>query len=365
MRFRDQSLVHSTVLRAVRDALRAADLTPSLENSTPWRTGAPAMFGPTAHGGPLSGADPEPSAAHPLSAARFVDFFRNQIPAAAQDRFNYQAVRQAIQRVVPDLAESAEHTDGAPVSSQHGSAAAGVQSPTAQTPGLSGPGVPPESAEATLPVPARRNPLLQVHNSYIVTEDEHGLVIVDQHALHERVMFEALLARVVGISDRPGDATGQDGSASGVGRPLESQQLLTPVVIKVSPAAAARLDDLRPLLERIGIDARALGPDAVGVHAFSSFLFERNVDPVEFLSDFFERAEAEGFVPGSEQALHEVLDMMACKAAVKAGDRMSPTELDDLLKLRDLVERGASCPHGRPTSIRLTMRELERRFGRS
>jgi DNA mismatch repair protein MutL len=63
--------------------------------------------------------------------------------------------------------------------------------------------------------------------------------------------------------------------------------------------------------------------------------------------------------------MHEVLDMMACKAAIKAGDRMSERELDDLLKLRELVERSSNCPHGRPTSIRLTINELEKRFGRS
>jgi DNA mismatch repair protein MutL len=57
--------------------------------------------------------------------------------------------------------------------------------------------------------------------------------------------------------------------------------------------------------------------------------------------------------------------MMACKAAVKAGDHMSDTELGDLLRLRDLVERSSNCPHGRPTSIRLTIRELEKRFGRT
>ncbi|MBY0262072.1 MAG: hypothetical protein K2Q20_06990, partial [Phycisphaerales bacterium] len=68
--------------------------------------------------------------------------------------------------------------------------------------------------------------------------------------------------------------------------------------------------------------------------------------------------------PAGEQALHEVLDMMACKAAVKAGDRLSDRELGDLMKLREVVERSSNCPHGRPTTIRLTIRELEKRFGR-
>jgi DNA mismatch repair protein MutL len=66
-----------------------------------------------------------------------------------------------------------------------------------------------------------------------------------------------------------------------------------------------------------------------------------------------------------EAALHEVLDMMACKAAVKAGDRLSDAELAELLALRERVERSSNCPHGRPTSIRMSVAELYRRFGRT
>jgi DNA mismatch repair protein MutL len=205
-----------------------------------------------------------------------------------------------------------------------------------------------------LPLPEPKDRLLQVHNSYVVTQDEQGLLIVDQHALHERVMFEVLMARIVG-----------SGGAEGVGgRPLESQAMLVPAQVRVARSAGAKLEELRPILEKIGIAAELLSPEAIGVQAFPSFLFERGVDPGEFIAELFERADAEGFAPASEQALAEVLDMMACKAAVKAGDRMSDTELGDLLKLREMVERSCSCPHGRPTSIRLTIRELEKRFGR-
>jgi DNA mismatch repair protein MutL len=194
-----------------------------------------------------------------------------------------------------------------------------------------------------VPLPAQR--VLQVHNSYLVTQDEQGVVIVDQHALHERVMFEQLMSRIQAA-------------------PLESQRLLTPAVVPASPAQVDRLGELGGLLARIGIEAEALGPAAIGVQAFSTFLFDRGVDPVEFMTELLARAEAEGFAPGSEQAMHETLDMMACKAAVKAGDRMSEGELAELIRLRDEVERASNCPHGRPTSIRLTIRELEKLFRR-
>ncbi|HMN41934.1 MAG TPA: DNA mismatch repair endonuclease MutL [Phycisphaerales bacterium] len=332
VRFRDQSMVHQAVLRAVREALRGADLTPRVGNAV--RAGD--MFGAGNIGGqPLGDGVHAPAG----GAASFVDFFRREIPDRVQNRFDYQSVRDALDRVAPGMIEDAGAGEPAqPDSPVHPLASSPVQ---------------PQTEPATsLPLPEPKDRLLQVHNSYVVTQDEQGLLIVDQHALHERIMFEVLLARIVG-------------EGSQAGRPLESQSLLAPVPVRVQRSAATRLEELRPILAKIGIEAELLSPESVGVRAFPSFLFERGVDPAEFISELFERADAEGFAPASEQALHEVLDMMACKAAVKAGDRMSDIELGDLLRLRDLVERSSNCPHGRPTSIRLTIGELERRFGRA
>ena len=98
--------------------------------------------------------------------------------------------------------------------------------------------------------------------------------------------------------------------------------------------------------------------------AYPTFLIEKGVPPSGFIGDLLDKAAEEGFAAGNEEALHGVLDMMACKAAVKAGDRMSDAELDELLLMREEIERSSNCPHGRPTSVRLTMRELERQFGR-
>jgi DNA mismatch repair protein MutL len=183
---------------------------------------------------------------------------------------------------------------------------------------------------------------MQIRDSYLVAHDEDGVVIIDQHALHERVMFEALRARV---------------ASQGA---LESQRLLTPAMIGVADAPE-KLDSLANILGTLGIDATAAGPTRVAVHAFPSLLFSRGVDPADFMGDLLERDD---LPKDQEDALREVLDMMACKAAVKAGDALSDQELSALLELREKVERSASCPHGRPTSIRLTMRDLERMFGR-
>jgi DNA mismatch repair protein MutL len=251
----------------------------------------------------------------------FVDYFRREIPARTQGDISYDAVRAAVGPAPARAAPSGDQPTTPPLSD--------IRHPPSDMP---------------VPLPAGR--VLQVHNSYLVTQDEHGVVIVDQHALHERVMFEALIERVREA-------------------PLESQRLLSPAVVPATERQIARLPEIAPLLARTGVEAEPLGPRTIGVHAFPTFLFDRGVDPVEFLSELLERAEADGFAPGSEAALHEVLDMMACKAAVKAGDRMSETELLELMRLREEVDRSSNCPHGRPTTVRLTIRELEKLFKRT
>ena len=205
----------------------------------------------------------------------------------------------------------------------------------------------PTTDAAPLPMVVGRDAVLQIHDAFLVTQDAEGLVIIDQHALHERVMFETLQRRMEA-------------------GPLESQRQLVPVVFDAEPDSVAGLETLAPLLERIGIEATASGPRGVAIHAFPSLLLDRKVDPGPFLSELLERhAAGEIDASDTEAALSEVLDMMSCKAAVKAGDRLRPQEIATLLEMRDRIDRGASCPHGRPTHLRIPIPELERRFGRS
>ena len=124
-----------------------------------------------------------------------------------------------------------------------------------------------------------------------------------------------------------------------------------------------RLEEARPLLERLGFDVRAGGPRSRVGHAEPVFLIERRVDPVEVLREWLGRDEFDAGGDG-EAVLAEVLDMMACKAAVKAGDALSEREIAELLQQLDAIERATNCPHGRPTAMRIPWREIERRFGR-
>lgn len=333
VRFREPQRVHGLVISAIRQRLLAADLTPRAELGAPAApafdfsspasepASASSLGASTANTtAPLAASSPASTPSHypgqpvssGFSAQSFVDYFRRMAPQ--QKGFVYQEVKKAIEEEtgerLPDLPASANGT--------------------------------PQHAVKPLTI-------LQVHDSYVVTQDEQGIVIIDQHALHERVMFEELRQRVGA-------------------RNLESQRLLMPAVLRASAKRQAMLDTLKPLLERIGVDAEPIGPAAVGIQAFPSFLFDRNVDPVEFMDELLDRAEDEQFTGGKqddEAVLHEVLDMMACKAAVKAGDTMTHDELTTLLAKRDEIERSSNCPHGRPTTIRLTLHELEKQFKRT
>ena len=184
---------------------------------------------------------------------------------------------------------------------------------------------------------------MQLHNSYLVTESDDGLIIIDQHALHERIMYEELLARM----------------SRG---PLESQHLLIPEVVKASTRQIALLEQIQPLLKKLGIEVSAFGPDTVAVSAFPSFL--EKLEPGLFVTELLERGEQELLDLHEEELLHELLDMMACKAAVKAGDPLSREEIEALLARREVLDRSSNCPHGRPTTLRLTLNDLEKQFKR-
>ncbi|MSR42314.1 MAG: DNA mismatch repair endonuclease MutL [Phycisphaerales bacterium] len=198
---------------------------------------------------------------------------------------------------------------------------------------------------ATIHTP-RAAPIAQLHENYIVTEDADGIVIVDQHALHERYMFELFFERL-----SQGD--------------LESQQLLVPEIVECSIVEMDAAQTIAPLCARIGLALRPFGARTLAIDAVPSLFYSRGVDAVAFARSLLGKALEHGSALTLEGSLHEIVDMMACKAAVKAGDRLSEGELHALLALRESLERSTNCPHGRPTSLKISLRDLERRFGRS
>jgi DNA mismatch repair protein MutL len=139
--------------------------------------------------------------------------------------------------------------------------------------------------------------------------------------------------------------------------------MLIPAPLKVSAAEADLLGRFEDLLARLGIEAAPFGPDTYAVQRFPSLLVERGVEAAEFLREVLDKL-AEDETASPERLLEELLAMLACKAAVKAGQPLSSAEMQSLLARREDAEKSSACPHGRPTTIKLSLRELEKQFKR-
>jgi DNA mismatch repair protein MutL len=185
---------------------------------------------------------------------------------------------------------------------------------------------------------------MQIHNRYLITQDEHGMVVVDQHALHERILYEQLRMK-----------TEQ--------RALESQRLLVPEPIDLTPAEAAAALESKELLARIGIEIEAFGGDTVLMTSYPAML--ARLRPAEVLRQVLEPLMAGGKEPSAREVLDELLHMLACKGAVKAGDRLAPEEITALLEQRHHYQDTHHCPHGRPTALFFSREQLDRMFKRT
>jgi DNA mismatch repair protein MutL len=198
-----------------------------------------------------------------------------------------------------------------------------------------------DSAEQTAPRSASQ--VMQVHNRYLVTETDEGITIIDQHALHERILFEQLQARLSGGA-------------------LETQNLLVPEPVDLGPTEAAAALEHREVLAALGIRVEPFGGDTVLLAGFPAML--ANMNPVEVFHAVLERLLGGGLKPDRRELLDDLLHTIACKAAIKAGDRLSPGEITALLEQRHLVDDAHHCPHGRPTSLVFTREELDKQFKR-
>jgi len=185
----------------------------------------------------------------------------------------------------------------------------------------------------------------QVHDSYIVAECPDGVIIVDQHALHERVIYNDLQARL----------------ASG---PLTAQRMLIPQTLTVTADEADLLAVNEELLARLGIEVVPFGPETIAIQQFPTLLAERGAQGPEFLREVLDTL-GEDTSAGPEQLIENVLQVMACKAAIKAGQPLSHAEMESLIARREDVEKSSSCPHGRPTTLKLTLQDLEKQFKRT
>ncbi|HYC78865.1 MAG TPA: DNA mismatch repair protein MutL, partial [Planctomycetota bacterium] len=188
------------------------------------------------------------------------------------------------------------------------------------------------------PAPAR---FLQVHRSYVVVEAEGGVRILDQHALHERKLFDALKARFAA-------------------RDAEDQLLLVPRALDVGPGERAALLEHAPEFARLGLRLEPFGATGVAVRSLPAALRRADVDELA-------AAALELALNGAarrDALVEEAMATFACKAAVKFNDSLPPDEIRALLDYEARHPEARNCPHGRNTSLFLSLADLETRFQR-
>ena len=203
-----------------------------------------------------------------------------------------------------------------------------------------------EVAEAPPPV-AADHPLGiargQIANTYIVAEAEDGLVIVDQHAAHERLVLEQL---------RRGMA----------GQAVPSQGLLLPEIVEIDEPACDRLEAAAPQLSAVGVEIERFGPAAVMVRATPAMLGA--IDCHKLVTDIADDLAGYDAALGLSERLELVAATMACHGSVRAGRPLNVAEMNALLRQMEVTPHSGQCNHGRPTWVKLQMADVERLFGR-
>jgi len=361
VRFRDSREVHQAVRHAIEDALaapRAALLAAqaeaqSPEGGTPAGTpAAPAAWQPqtptpartpqvqyamplteraghvvndmTALWAPMREASPAGTA---VPAAAATDAAADALAAASAPAFAATAPVAA----EPDLAASPQRVPASTVP---------APSPTAM------PGAPAAESTSSAAADAAAWPLgravAQVHGVYILAENTQGMVIVDMHAAHERIVYERLKAQL-----------GND-------QPIASQPLLIPATFAATPQEVATAEAHADTLRELGLEVAPFSPKTLAVRAVPSTLAQG--DAVELARSVLaelEQQDASGVV---QRARNEILATMACHGAVRANRRLTLDEMNALLRQMETTERSDQCNHGRPTWRQLSMKELDALF---
>jgi DNA mismatch repair protein MutL len=302
VRFRDSQALHHLVFAAVRDRLRQENLTARLRVTS--------SLTASADEGPSPPRDP---GVPTVSSAPLPDPWQLTAPPSPGPMLPFAAQRP---QPVPET----------------------VSAPLPSPPQ---PAVP--TAEAVRAIAPLTGKAIQLYDSYLVLETEAGLLVVDQHALHERILYEQFKARL-----RAGS--------------LETQRLLIPEPIDLTAEQAARTLDQRAALAELGLGVEDFGGGTILLTSYPSILGRRS--PQELLRAVVDHLLAKERLPSRDVLFNDLLSLMACHAAVRAGDRLTPEEMSALLDLRQLADDTHHCPHGRPTSLLFSRHDLERQFRR-
>jgi DNA mismatch repair protein MutL len=285
VRFRDAGLIRGLIVGALRHALEAA----GQRSSTTMANATLAAFRPAGAGNGL--ADAMPRFAFPPSAP-------TRELAEAGNRF-----------LMP------------------GDAAAGEAAPAGE-------------ASPDLPLGAAR---AQLHGTYILAETATGIVLVDQHAAHERLVYE-----------RMKEALARDGVAR--------QILLLPEIVELDPAVATRVTARAEELALFGLVLEPFGPGAVIVREVPALV--PGLDVKSLIRDLADELDEWGDALALQERVEHVCGTLACHSSVRAGRRLAPAEMDALLRQMEATPNSGQCNHGRPTYVSLALGDIERLFGR-
>jgi DNA mismatch repair protein MutL len=203
-------------------------------------------------------------------------------------------------------------------------------------------------AEMQTQVQGENHPLgaarAQVHENYIVAQTQDGLVIVDQHAAHERLVYERFKAQ---MSERG----------------IEKQGLLSPEIIDLGEDLSANLLAHAEQLSKLGLEIEAFGAGAIAVQAVPAILGHR-ADIQGLIRDMADEISDHERTQGLEERINAILSTMACHGSVRSGRRMNAEEMNALLRQMEATPMSGQCNHGRPTYIELKLSDIEKLFGR-
>ena len=183
----------------------------------------------------------------------------------------------------------------------------------------------------------------QFHDTYILCESADRIVLIDQHAAHERIIFEQLKNR------------SQASKKS-------AQKLLIPETIDLGYREAKILEELLPDLNELGLEIEPFGGNTFVVKSVPSLLENKEVKPL--IIEIVEKMAQTGFAPGLEKAIDQCLILMACHGAIRANQKLSDEQIKGLLDQLDQCNQPSNCPHGRPTWISWSIKDLEKSFKR-
>lgn len=200
--------------------------------------------------------------------------------------------------------------------------------------------IPADEQHMALPLGAAR---AQVHGTYIISQTEDGIVIVDQHAAHERLVYERLKEALAKKS-------------------VARQMLLIPEIVELPEEDVARLTEHSEALEEVGLSLEAFGPGAIAVRETPAMLGDMNIRGM--VMDLVDELAEWDTASGLRERLDHVAATMACHGSIRAGRRMRAPEMDALLRDMEATPLSGQCNHGRPTWVELKLSDIEKLFGR-